>query len=111
MGKTNILIADAEQAARKLLSGWLESDGYTVVTASDAEEALEKLKNNRFDILVADINLKKNNIGEILNHIRENDPDTAAVIAIGYDSMPEPLDIIKNSDADYLIKPLEPYQL
>jgi len=111
MGKTNILIADAESVTRKLLSGWLESEGYTVVTASDAEQALEKLKNNRFDILVADINLKKNNIGEILNHIRENDPDTAAVIAIGYDSMPEPLDIIKNSDADYLIKPLEPYQL
>ncbi len=105
--RIHLLVADTEPAPRELMAEWLESEGYRVDTASDAEETLEKLKDMRFDILVADIRLKTKNILKILDYIGENDPDTAAVIVLGCDSIPETPEMINNSDAVCLYRPFE----
>ena len=57
MGATRILIVDDELIMRESLAGWLERDGYEVEKASSGEEALEKSKSSKYDILIVDINI------------------------------------------------------
>ncbi len=58
MSSVKILIVDDELIMRESLSGWLQRDGYSVDTAPSGEEALEKLKEARFDIMLVDIRWK-----------------------------------------------------
>ncbi|MFZ1954826.1 MAG: response regulator, partial [Desulfobacterales bacterium] len=57
MSDTKILIVDDELIMRESLADWLARDGYTVETAASGEDALEKLKTSRFDIMLVDIKM------------------------------------------------------
>jgi len=54
MDSTKILIVDDELILRESLAGWLERDGHVVETAASGEEALQKLKEYHFEILLGD---------------------------------------------------------
>jgi len=53
-----ILIVDDEMIMRESLGGWLERDGHHVEKTASGEEALEILKDSRFDILLVDIKME-----------------------------------------------------
>ena len=55
MGRRRILIVDDELVFRESLTGWLERDGYEVEMAAGSKEALKRLKDSRFDILIVDV--------------------------------------------------------
>ena len=50
-----ILIAGSEPQTGKALSGWLEAEGYKCVIAGDVNEAMERLEQGDFSVLLADI--------------------------------------------------------
>jgi CheY-like chemotaxis protein len=50
----SILLVDDEEIVRESLSAWLEKDGYTLATAPDGETAVERIKNERWSILLVD---------------------------------------------------------
>jgi two-component system, chemotaxis family, chemotaxis protein CheY len=56
MGKT-ILVAEDSASIRKFISIALWMEGYKVITASDGMEALEKLPNQKIDMLITDLNM------------------------------------------------------
>ena len=86
MSTTKILIVDDELILRESLAGWLLRDGHTVDTASSGEEALEKLKEARFDIMLVDIKMEGISGLDVLQHVKENDPDVAIVMITAYGS-------------------------
>ena len=91
MGSTKILIVDDELIMRESLAGWLERDGHAVQTASSGEDALEMLKESRFDILLVDIKMEGISGLDVLRQVKENDPDVAVVMITAYGSIhPEP---------------------
>ncbi len=55
--RTRILVVDDEEIVRESLSGWLEKDGYTLATAQDGPSALEKVKRERWSILLVDLKM------------------------------------------------------
>ena len=55
--RTRILIVDDEEIVRESLSAWLEKDGYTLATAPDGETALERVKGERWSILLVDLKM------------------------------------------------------
>jgi DNA-binding NtrC family response regulator len=111
MSSTKIFIVDDELVMRKSLSGWLERDGYEVDTAESGEEALEKLKETRFDLLLVDIKMEGISGLDVLKHVRENDPDVAVVMITAYGSISTAIEAIKNGAYDYLLKPFDPDEL
>jgi len=111
MSSTKIFIVDDELIMRKSLSGWLERDGYEVDTAESGEEALEKLKETRFDLLLVDIKMEGISGLDVLKHVRENDPDVAVVMITAYGSISTAIEAIKNGAYDYLLKPFDPDEL
>ena len=111
MGNTKILIVDDELIMRESLAGWLERDGHEIDTAASGEEALEKLKGIRFDILLVDIKMEGISGLEVLKHVKENDPEVSVVMITAYGSISTAIDAMKNGAYDYLLKPFEPDEL
>jgi len=111
MSSTKIFIVDDELVMRKSLSGWLERDGYEVDTAESGEEAIEKLKKTRFDLLLVDIKMEGISGLDVLKHVMENDPDVAVIMITAYGSIPTAIEAMKNGAHDYLLKPFDPDEL
>lgn len=111
MSSTKIFIVDDELVMRKSLSGWLKRDGYDVDTAASGEEAIEKLKTTRFDLLLVDIKMEGISGLDVLKHVRENDPDMAVVMITAYGSISTAIEAMKNGAYDYLLKPFDPDEL
>jgi len=67
-----IMIIDDEEVILKLLNDLLTNEGYEVVTASGGEEGIEKLKENKPDLLLLDFFMPGMTGGEVLRRIRED---------------------------------------
>ena len=111
MSSAKILIVDDELIMRESLAGWLQRDGHTIDTAPSGEEALEKLKGARFDIMLVDIKMEGMSGLDVLQHVKENDPDVAIVMITAYGSIPTAIEAMKNGAYDYMLKPFDPNEL
>ncbi|UCG04832.1 MAG: sigma-54-dependent Fis family transcriptional regulator [Desulfobacterales bacterium] len=111
MNSTKILIVDDELIMRESLSGWLERDGHSVATARSGEEAMERLQQTRFDILLVDIKMEGMSGLQLLSKVKESDPDVAVVMITAYGSIPTAIEAMKNGAYDYMLKPFDPNEL
>lgn len=111
MESTKILIVDDELIMRESLAGWLERDGHVVETAASGEEALQKLKNSRFEILLVDIKMEGMSGLDVLKKVKESDPDAAVIMITAYGSISTAIEAMKNGADDYLLKPFDPNAL
>ena len=111
MDNAKILIVDDEIIMRESLSGWLERDGHDVALAASGEEALEILKDSRFDIMLVDIKMEGMSGLDVLSRVKESDPDVAVVMITAYGSISTAIEAMKNGAYDYLLKPFDPEAL
>ncbi len=106
-----ILIADDEASILFGLTELLKEDGYQVSDASDGKEALEKLRKNDFDLLLADLKMPKLDGLQILDVIKKENILTEVIIITGKGSIDTAVDAMKAGAYDYLTKPIEPDRL
>ncbi|NQT68162.1 MAG: sigma-54-dependent Fis family transcriptional regulator [Desulfobacteraceae bacterium] len=111
MNSTKILIVDDELIMRESLAGWLERDGHVVETAASGEEALQKLKEYHFEIMLVDIKMEGMSGLDVLTKVKESDPDVAVVMITAYGSISTAIEAMKNGAVDYLLKPFDPNAL
>ncbi len=105
--KPYILIADDEDANRKLLLDFLTSLGYNVMEASNGQEALEQVLKHKPDIIVLDINMPILDGYEVLKVIKSN-PDTRiipVIIITGLGDNESHIKAVELGADDFLIKP------
>jgi DNA-binding NtrC family response regulator len=111
MNNTKILIVDDELIMRESLAGWLERDEYKVDTAASGEEALKKLTQSRFDIMLVDIKMEGMSGLDVLRQVKTDEPDVAVVMITAYGSISTAIEAMKNGADDYLLKPFDPNEL
>ena len=111
MGEATILIVDDELIMRESLAGWLQRDGHEVETAASGEEALKKVEEKRYDILLVDIKMEGISGLDVLKQVKEDDPDIAVVMITAYGSISTAIDAMKSGAQDYLLKPFDPNEL
>ena len=111
MGGAKILIIDDELIMRESLAGWLERDGYIIETGGSGEEAIEILKEKKFDILLLDIKMEGMSGLEVLKKVKESDPDLAVIMITAYGSISTAIEALKNGAHEYLLKPFDPNEL
>src|SRR5262245_61086265 len=73
-----VLLVDYEPSILQMLSHYLEFSGYNVITAKDGEEALQKVRKEKPDIIFLDIRMPKMDGWEVCRRIKE-DPTTCGV--------------------------------
>ena len=104
---TNILIVDDEKAIRDSLKIVLEEEGFKTDIASDGEEALQKLSENDFDLVISDIKMPKIDGMQLLDEASKKYPQLFFIIMTAYAEVKTAIDALHKGAYDYLIKPVE----
>jgi DNA-binding NtrC family response regulator len=80
----NLLVIDDEGDIRRLYAAELEDEGHTVVTCGTAEEALDKLRQQAFDLVVLDIQIGHESGLELLQRIAEEQEQISVILCTAY---------------------------
>jgi len=108
-----ILAVDDEKHIVRLVQVNLERAGYTVVTANDGKEALQKVSEEHPDLVVLDVMMPYMDGFEVLQNLRRN-PSTRDIPVIMLTAKAQDADVFKGwqSGVDcYLTKPFNPMEL
>lgn len=102
-----ILVVDDEEAIREILADFLSMEGYSITTASDGQDALEKISRGRYDMVLSD--LKMPNMGgiELLEAISDQSPRIVTVIMTGFGTVETAINAMKRGAYDYIMKPFK----
>ncbi|NOY60367.1 MAG: sigma-54-dependent Fis family transcriptional regulator [Calditrichaeota bacterium] len=102
-----ILIVDDDDNHRLMLKATLSADGYQIFEAADGDEAVRKVEQNFFDLIMLD--LKMENMGgiEALKRIKQISPAIPVLIMTAYASIQTAVEALKLGAFDYLLKPLD----
>lgn len=84
MKKAKILVVDDEQIARENLEHILKKEGYDVVSVDSGIQALKKLANTDFDLVLTDLKMKQVDGMEVLARTKEQYPDTEVIMITAY---------------------------
>ena len=109
-----VLIADDESNAVMLLTRVLERDGFAVASARDGEEALEKARSLRPDLILMDVQMPKLNGFEVVRQLREETETSRIPIIFVTAAAREPSDVahgFKLGADDYIRKPYNYHEL
>ena len=108
-----ILIAEDDQAVRKMVSELIEFFGYTVIEAIDGEDAVAKYRENagKIGLVITDVVMPGKNGREAVEEIKKINPEVRVLFTSGYTA-----DIIHqkgifDEQIDFLVKPLVPFTL
>ncbi len=113
MERKRILVVDDEIYIVHILEFSLTMEGYEVLTASDGEEALQVIEQERPDLVVLDIMMPKLDGYEVCHRLRE-DEDFRALPVILLSAKGRPIDRDAGLQAgadDYITKPFSPRKL
>ena len=103
----NILVVDDSATVRKFVSVSLNMQGYTVVVACDGMDALEKLPQMKFDLVITDLNMPNMDGFELIRVLRENPDyrDLPIVILTSLSDQANRDEGAKLGVGSYLVKP------
>ncbi|MGE5851046.1 MAG: response regulator [Candidatus Methylomirabilota bacterium] len=102
-----ILVVDDEPDARELLQAFLMTKGYEVLTASDGEQALQKVKEERPHLILLDVRMPKMNGLEVLKRVREIDREVGVIMVTAVNEEETGRHALQMGAFDYITKPLD----
>jgi DNA-binding NtrC family response regulator len=105
--KYDILIVDDEKNIRKTLSMILSSEGYNTEEASSAKEALQKLREREFDLVLLDVKLPDDDGIRLIDDIKVMSPSTYIIMISGHANIQNAVEAIKKGAYDFFEKPLD----
>jgi DNA-binding response OmpR family regulator len=104
-----VLFVDDERALRDMWSAIFSVEGFDVTTAATVPEALSRITSDKFDVLVADLNVGEPGDGfTIVSAMRRLQPEAVTLILTGYPAFQAALRAIHEQVDDFLVKPAEP---
>jgi signal transduction histidine kinase len=105
MDKTRILVIDDETGIRQGCCRVLQPQGFMVETADNFQAGLRKIKEGSFDLVLLDVMLPDGRGIDLLEPIRERDPETVSIIITGYATVELAVDTIKKGAYNFISKP------
>ncbi|MBL0125680.1 MAG: sigma-54-dependent Fis family transcriptional regulator [Betaproteobacteria bacterium] len=106
-----ILIVDDEEIVIRSCVRILADDSHIVDSVEDGWEALRKVDDTHYDVIVLDIMMPKIDGLEVLQHVKERHPDTDVIMMTGLSQVQTAVKAMKLGAFDYLSKPFDPDQL
>jgi DNA-binding NtrC family response regulator len=100
-----VLIVDDEERFRVTLGKLLTVKGLEVDTIGSAKEALERLKEKLYDVILLDVKMPEMDGVQALAEIKKLNPGIEVIILTGHASVDAAMEIMKLGGYDYLLKP------
>jgi DNA-binding NtrC family response regulator len=102
-----ILIADDEDVIRFVLHEALQKEGYEIEEAAHGEEAVLKVRNTSFDLVILDIKMPRMDGIEALKEIQKIDPGMPVVMITAYGNSKIAMQAVREGAYDYFNKPFD----
>ena len=106
----HVLVVDDDEGIRSLVKKFLNEKNYLVTTANNAENAYEKVKIIKFDLIILDIMMPGKSGLEFLNEYKKN-INTPVILLTAKGEPNERIEGLEMGADDYLPKPFEPKEL
>jgi len=106
-----ILVVDDEENVCHSIKKILSRKGYTVDNVLNVEDAVKKINETSFDLVITDLMMPKTSGIELLQIIRDNYPELEVIMVTGYASIESAVKATKLGAAGYLPKPFTPDEL
>jgi len=100
-----LLIVDDEEALMTALCNTLEIEGYAVTGFTSAREALAKLRERQFDLLLTDLMMPEMDGIALLRAAQEIDRDLAGIVMTGHGTIDTAVKALRDGALDYVLKP------
>ncbi len=105
--KAKILVVDDEPSQRKMLQANLSLDGYQVFEAEDGTDAIARVSEEFFDLILMDNRMTRMDGIEALKEIKKISPGIPVIIITAFASVETAIQALQAGAHDYLTKPLE----
>ncbi|WP_281991032.1 sigma-54-dependent transcriptional regulator [Aquimarina aggregata] len=105
---SKILIVEDDVAFCTMLKTFLQKKEYEVTTAFSGNEAIPKIKEDVFDVVLTDVRLPDRDGITLLEEIHKSNPKTQVIIMTGYAEINMAVNAIKQGAFDYISKPFNP---
>ncbi|MBN1179134.1 MAG: sigma-54-dependent Fis family transcriptional regulator [Anaerolineae bacterium] len=109
--KANILVVDDDAGVRNGLQRILGGVGYATTGAETAEDALERLVGDAFDLVLTDLQMPGMDGLALLEEIKQISPDIPVVMITAYGSMDVVIRALRSGVSDFVTKPFKPEDL
>ncbi len=104
--KHSVLVVDDNKMDREKLARCLSRD-YDIQTAADGHEALEKIRENSFEVVLSDMQMPEMDGIELLERINAENKDIMTILVTGYSSIESAVEAMRMGAYDYLTKPVD----
>lgn len=105
MRKGSVLLVEDDGDVREVIQETLCFAGFTVDTAQDGLEAIEKVRETDFDVILSDLMMPRMDGMELLKRIKQIQPGTNVIIMTAYGTVETAVEAMKHGAADFITKP------
>ena len=106
MSTKKIMIIDDEKIVGDMAKLSLEQEGYAVETFLSAEPALERLKEEKFDVVVTDLKMKGIDGMEVLRIVKRLYPKTKVIMITAFANLDAAIEALRGDVHDFFPKPV-----
>ena len=103
----HLLIVEDEAPLREVVAERLTDNGYDVVQAATGEEAIDRLAEFAFDIVITDLRLPGIDGGKVLEAAVTRYPDIIGIVVTGHGTVKDAVGAIKRGATDFVTKPFQ----
>ena len=107
ISREKILIVDDEAEVRSILQNHLENEGSDCVASPNAFDALNKIRNHHFSLIISDVMMPGMSGIELLRLVKKQDPETAFIMITGLMDINTAVDSLRIGASDFITKPFE----
>ena len=107
----NILAVDDDKEFLTLLHDVLKDEGYEITVAESMSEAIAKVKDVLFDLIITDKNMPEPKGADLINKIKSISPDSKIIVLTGFGDVESYLELMNLGIYDYLNKPVKMSEL
>ena len=100
-----LLFADDETTIREIMEAELKCLGHSVTICGDGLTAIDRMKREKFDVLIVDLDMPGAGGLEVIEQAKELNPDADSAILTGKGSFETAVEAIRKGVSDYLTKP------
>jgi DNA-binding NtrC family response regulator len=103
----SILVVDDDAAMREMLASMLEPEGFAVETAKTADEAMERLRDRDYDLVLSDIRMPGRSGIALASEMRDVRARTPVVLMTAFGSLDSAIEAMRAGAFDYITKPFK----
>ena len=105
-----ILVVDDERAIREALREYLTLEGYDVETAEDGIDAVERLVQREFDVVITDLSMPNMDGFGLIKNAQSLQPFAAVIVLSGQDTFSNAIEAVHRGAYDFVAKPVRDFK-